>query len=108
MRRVGASDSPLRLPACRRLGSTVLARLLEELEAAQQPLTLQELSARLGVEPSALEGMLQTLMRMGKLRDDRAATMGACALRCANCDRMSECALLARLPRTYSLVRKKS
>lgn len=86
----------------------MLGRLLEELEAAQQPLTLQELSARLGVEPSALEGMLQTLMRMGKLRDDRAATMEACALRCASCDQMSECALLARLPRTYSLVRKKS
>lgn len=84
----------------------MLTRLLEELEAAQQPLTLQELSARLGIEPSALEGMLQTLMRMGKLRDDRAVTMEACALRCASCGQMSECALLARLPRTYSLVRK--
>lgn len=85
----------------------MLARLLEELEAAQQPLTLQELSARLGVEPSALEGMLQTLMRMGKLRDDREAAVDACELRCAGCDQASVCALLARMPRTYSLVRKK-
>jgi hypothetical protein len=86
----------------------MLTRLLEELEAAQQPLTLQELSARLGVDPAALEGMLQTLLRIGKLRDDREAAVEACTLRCASCDQMSECALLARLPRTYSLVRKKS
>ncbi|MGC8877803.1 MAG: FeoC-like transcriptional regulator [Anaerolineae bacterium] len=85
----------------------MLTRLLEELEAAQQPLTLQELSTRLGVEPTALEGMLQTLLRMGKLRDDREAAAQGCALHCAGCAQASECALLARLPRTYSLVRKK-
>jgi len=86
----------------------MLTRLLEELEAAQQPLTLEELSARLDIEPAALEGMLRTLMRMGKLRDDREAAMQACGLHCAGCDLASECALLARLPRTYSLVRKKA
>ncbi|MGQ9502067.1 MAG: FeoC-like transcriptional regulator [Anaerolineae bacterium] len=85
----------------------MLTRLLEELEAAQQPLTLEELSTRLDVEPTALEGMLQTLKHMGKLRDDREAILNACELRCAGCDQISECALLARLPRTYSLVRKK-
>jgi hypothetical protein len=52
--------------------------------------------------------MLRTLMRMGKLRDDREAAMQACGLRCAGCDLASECALLARLPHTYSLVRKKA
>jgi len=86
----------------------MLTRLLEELEAAQQPLTLEELSARLDIEPTALEGMLRTLMRMGKLRDDREAAMQACGLHCAGCDQRSECALLARLPRTYSLVHKKA
>ena len=86
----------------------MLARLLEELEAARQPLTLTELSARLGIEPAALEGMIQTLIRMGKLRDDREAAVDACELRCASCDQASACALLAHMPRTYSLVRKKS
>ncbi len=84
----------------------MLSRLLEELEAAGQPLTLHELSARLGIDLPTLEGMVQTLLRMGKLRDDRAAAVQGCELHCAGCAEASECALLARLPRTYSLVRK--
>jgi hypothetical protein len=97
----------------------MLRRVMQELEAAQGLVSLDELGHRLGVERSALEGMIQTLVRMGRLRDD-SATAAACAAcgsplffpkghrrtqgGCADCSAAQSCALAAKLPATYSLV----
>ncbi len=47
----------------------MLYQILEILEQAEQPLSLAELSQRLQIEPSALEGMIAFWVRKGRLRD---------------------------------------
>jgi predicted Zn-ribbon and HTH transcriptional regulator len=45
----------------------MLSKILKAFREADGPLDLNELSHRLGTERSALEGMLETLVRQGKL-----------------------------------------
>ena len=65
----------------------MLARIIDELKKADGALDLNELSRHLGVERSALDGMLELLVRQGKLRKVSAGTeaCGHCAgrLSCA-------------------------
>ncbi len=52
----------------------MLWKVLQEVEAAQGPVTLDELSRRLDVDRSALEGMIRFWVRKGRLIDDKAAS----------------------------------
>lgn len=45
----------------------VLEKIMEEVEQANGPLTKKELAQRVGVEESALDGMLEFLERKGRL-----------------------------------------
>ena len=65
----------------------MLSRILEELEEARGPLDLNEMSRRLGVERSALDGMLQLLVRKGRLRE-----VGPTAEACSHCASRFSCA----------------
>ena len=66
----------------------MLARIISEFKQARGPQDLNELSQRLGVERSALEGMLELLVRQGKLRevgpDTEACSHCAGRLGCAS------------------------
>ena len=64
----------------------MLSRVLEQFEKAKGPLTLSEMARRLGVERSALEGMVQFLVRNGKLRQ-----VGPAAAACAQCSLRPGC-----------------
>ena len=61
----------------------MLSHIVEEFRNAKGPLTLSEMARRLGVEHSALEGMVQFLVRKGKLRAAGTDTTacGQCGLR---------------------------
>ncbi len=48
----------------------MLKQVLAELESAGSALNLNDLSRRLGIERSALEGMVAYLVQKGKLQDD--------------------------------------
>ncbi len=59
----------------------VLRQILQELESAQGPVSLNDLSRKLGVERGALEGMIAFLARKGRLGDHVASlTQDASAL----------------------------
>ena len=80
----------------------MLSRILEEFRKSDKPLDLKELSRRLGIERSALEGMLDLLVRQGKLRklcpDIKA---------CAHCPQHPSCASASAgdlLGKVYELV----
>jgi hypothetical protein len=47
----------------------MLAQILKLFREIDGPLDLPELARRLGTERSALQGMLETLVRQGKLRE---------------------------------------
>ena len=47
----------------------MLRQILSEFQQAKTPLCLDELSRKLAIEANALEGMLQTLVQSGRLRE---------------------------------------
>ena len=65
----------------------MLSRILEEFKNISEPLDLNELSRRLGVERSALDGMLQLLVHKGRLRE-----IGSGMETCAHCAGHLSCA----------------
>ena len=78
----------------------MLRRIMAELRAAHGTLSLDALARRLDVERSALEGMLTTLVRQGKLREVRPPTP-PCATsgHCATCTQV--CPLANASPRAF-------
>lgn len=64
----------------------MLEEILDEIERENGPITVKELARRLGVEPAALEGMLDFLERKGKLELRRSEGWEECAaLPCRGC-----------------------
>ena len=67
----------------------LLDEIMNEIENADGPITLKELAGRVGVEESALEGMLEFLEKKGRLslvrggewEQCRVTSCEACALR---------------------------
>jgi len=86
----------------------MLKQVLTELENAESALNLNELSRKLGIERSALEGMIAYMVQKGKLQDDERAqdiTMGLCnAGSCGgSCPGPQGCPFVVKMPRTFSL-----
>jgi predicted transcriptional regulator len=52
----------------------MLKRILEKLCGSTEPMNLSELSRELGIERSALDGMLLQLVRQGKLKEIKTGT----------------------------------
>ncbi|MBN1177503.1 MAG: helix-turn-helix domain-containing protein [Dehalococcoidales bacterium] len=83
----------------------MLAEILKAFEQTGGPLDLKGLSRRLGTERSALEGMLETLVRQGKLRKVNIGSDD-----CAHCGSRSSCAYLQSgdyMGKVYELVEKR-
>ncbi|MEF3275611.1 MAG: FeoC-like transcriptional regulator [Chloroflexus sp.] len=81
----------------------MLYQILAILEQAEEPLSLHELSRRLNVEPSALEGMIAFWVRKGRLRDSAAVSCGQQAGCVCNAHRQG-CPLRHSGPRMIALV----
>jgi len=89
----------------------MLNQILHTIEDASGPVNLNDLSRKLGIERSALEGMIQFWVRKGCLRDDdadlaaEAAAMSNCAsTSCGgSCAGMADCPFVAKMPKTYSI-----
>ncbi len=84
----------------------LLHQVLDEIEAADGPLTVNELGHRLDVDASALLPMIEFWVRKGRLRDEDTAvtgetscTTGNCGTSCAGAD---ACLYVARMPRSYT------
>jgi Mn-dependent DtxR family transcriptional regulator len=56
----------------------MLSRILEEMRRTEQPISKAELSRKLDVDASALEGMLEQLANQGKLRRVKEMTIKEC------------------------------
>ncbi len=80
----------------------MLQQVLQALETADGPVSLDELSRRLGIERSALEGMIDFWVRKGRLKEQR----GACGDPGSGCTCSSHpggCSFDRAGPRTISL-----
>ncbi len=58
----------------------MLTKTLEKLREAEGPLGLDELASQLEIDVSTLEGMLEQLVRQGKLRKTGEMTVEECRL----------------------------
>ena len=86
-------------------GNEMLNQVLYEIEKAQGPITLHELSRKLGMDTSALEGMLQFWERKGRIQNDDGgetceSQIGSCS---SSCNGPGNCAFIAKMPKTYSI-----
>lgn len=86
----------------------MLKNVLEQIRKSGGTVSLDELSRKLGVEASALEGMLDYCVQKGILRESQNfPETGGCAPLVEGCGSGCEgfygCPLIARMPRTFEL-----
>ncbi len=83
----------------------MLKDIIRMFEQSERPTSLSEMARTLGVQESALEGMLDTLVRKGKLVEvgaEAGCASGSCGSRCGAC----HCGPAPAQPKSYRLVRK--
>ncbi len=88
----------------------MLRQVLQEIELARGPVNINELSQKLGIERSALEGMIEFWVRKGRLRAGNqpeaalieVCTTGSCSCACSG---PVECPYVIKMPQTYTVVR---
>lgn len=85
----------------------MLNQVLHEIQQANGPITINELSRKMGIDSSALQGMIDFWVRKGRLRDDDAPVdegatceTGSCG---DNCFGLSACPFTAKMPKSYSI-----
>jgi len=85
----------------------MLKQVLHEIETANGPIHLGELSRKMGVERSALNGMIQFWVQKGRLLDDAPtghsdSTLcgGSCRGSCSGPD---SCSFVMKMPQTFSI-----
>jgi hypothetical protein len=87
----------------------MLTQILTEIKSAQGPINLNELAIKLGIERSALDGMIQFWVRKGRLKDDDLVDPAAPHPECATgscrstCPGSTVCPFVMTMPRTFSL-----
>ncbi len=84
----------------------MLTQILNEFKKSAGAISLDQLSRKLGVEKSALEGMLETMVRQGKLREvgNMNACNGSCSRSCHGCSSYNT---FANMGKTYQLTGRK-
>jgi len=83
----------------------MLKEVLHAIEAANGPVHVGELSRQLGIERTALEGMIAYWVQHGRLQDDSApqdscGPAGHCGPTCTG---TSTCAFVVKMPKSYSV-----
>lgn len=88
--------------------TTVLDRVVAEMQSANGPVRLGHLAARVGVAESALRGMIDLLVHKGILIEPSReigpegfeCSSGACGTTCVG---LSNCPFVAQTPTSYSV-----
>jgi len=85
----------------------MLTKILDYIRTASDSFSVRQLSQKLGVEPSALQGMLEQLVRMGKLeiKEEEIDAEADCKT-CVGCKGTAECPFIFHLPIQYQIPEK--
>ena len=86
----------------------MLKKVLHAIESANGPVHVAELSRQLGIERSALEGMIAYWVQHGRLQDDSAPqdACGTMAGHCGpTCSGTATCAFVVKMPKSYAVKR---
>ena len=79
----------------------MLREIIQMFEQNERPGTLKEMAARLNVQDSVLEGMLDMLVRKGTLIE-----IGGEINTCRSCGGAKGCPYIVNQPKSYMLARK--
>jgi len=82
----------------------MLNQIIQEIEQARGSITISELSRKVGVEPAALEGMIQFWVQKGRLQSegDQISEMNcSCGTGTNSCAPVSDCVFIAKMPKSY-------
>jgi len=82
----------------------MIKQILDILRSRQGVVSVRELAQALQAQPSAVEGMLQELVRMGKLRYESGHAEGETCVTCGGCEGTDDCPLLFFVPRRLQLM----
>ncbi|MBT3322921.1 MAG: hypothetical protein HN392_11620 [Anaerolineae bacterium] len=84
----------------------MLKKVLIEIENSKNGLNLNELSHKLNLDRSALNGMIEFWVQKGRLVDDDAeeaiSCSSSCGSSCSSDDGLG-CSFVMEMPKTYSL-----
>jgi hypothetical protein len=80
----------------------MLQQVLQALQTATEPVSLDELSRRLDIERSALEGMIAFWVRKGKLQE--SAVCGGRGPGCTCSSHPEGCVFNSNTPRTITVI----
>ena len=86
----------------------MLRQLIQEIETARGAIRMGELSHKLGVESSALDGMIQFLVQTRRMGDSEASNKDSSAVCVSHscgitCPGAASCPFVAKMPRTYHM-----
>jgi len=85
----------------------MLNQVLNEIKNSKNGLNLNELSRKLDVDRSALDGMIQFWVQKGRLVDEDAEEANSCPTSggsCgASCSGPEGCAFVMEMPKSYSI-----
>jgi hypothetical protein len=87
----------------------MLSQVLHEIESAHGPITTGELSRKMGIDPAALDGMIQFWVRKGRLQMDEKQTSEtncSCGTLSSSCAPISDCVFIAKMPNSYSVTNR--
>jgi len=82
----------------------MLQQILKILRESEGVISVRSLAQQLGAEPSAVEGMLQQLVHMGKLTYSSSHAEGETCTTCKGCTGTDDCPLLFAVPKRYQVV----
>lgn len=82
----------------------MLKLVLQSIESSKGPVHVAELSQRLGIERSALEGLIDYWVRKGRLYDSDGAACAPSTGHCStSCTGAANCAFVAKMPKMYEV-----
>lgn len=83
----------------------MLKQILLEIKSAKEPVSLPALSRKLGIDRSALEGMLMYWVQKGRLSEDTTQGLEPChtGVCGSSCTGPESCPFIAQMPKTYSI-----
>ena len=83
----------------------MLTKILEKIRNTDGAISIRQLSQELNAEPTAVEGMILQLTRMGKLEilEEEVAEGEASCKACISCSGVADCPFIIKLPHSYRL-----
>lgn len=86
--------------------TSVLDLVLAEARRADGPLLMRDLAARMGIQESALRGIVEVLVRKGVMSPEAGEASAVCLETACRrrCTGLADCPFVAEVPASYTII----